>query len=258
MRRIGQSSAQMAGLVEDLLLLARLDEGRPLDRTCVDLVPLVHEAVLDASATNPSREIRVDCDQPVTTEGDRTALRQIIVNLITNCLRHTPPSASVEVQIAQLPGWALLEVTDSRSGHGRPKRHPCLRPIQARGNESDPVRYRAWPSHRGRHRCRPWRPGYARFRSWSRHLRSSSNSLSWLIRKMHSQPSCDLDLSARSTVQHGFMVGRPLSRAAAPIGAGFSLGRGHRGPDQSLRSPFGGRRDRPGHPQRDAIRLRWP
>ena len=56
MRRIGQSSAQMAGLVEDLLLLARLDEGRPLDRTCVDLVPLVHEAVLDASATNPSQK----------------------------------------------------------------------------------------------------------------------------------------------------------------------------------------------------------
>lgn len=116
MRRIGQSSAQMAGLVEDLLLLARLDEGRPLDRMCVDLVPLVHEAVLDASATNPSRNIRVDCNEPVTTDGDRTALRQVIVNLITNCLRHTPQTATVEVRIAQLPGWAFLEVTDSGPG----------------------------------------------------------------------------------------------------------------------------------------------
>jgi two-component system OmpR family sensor kinase len=72
--------------------------------------------VLDASATNPSRNIRVDCKEPVTTDGDRTALRQVIVNLITNCLRHTPQTAIVEVRIAQLPGWALLEVTDSGPG----------------------------------------------------------------------------------------------------------------------------------------------
>ena len=116
MRRIGQSSAQMAGLVEDLLLLARLDEGRPLDRTCVDIVSLVHDAVLDASATNPTRDIRVISDGPVVTEGDPAAIRQIIVNLITNCLRHTPPTATVSVRMYQVPGCAVLEVDDSGPG----------------------------------------------------------------------------------------------------------------------------------------------
>ncbi|MGA3146090.1 MAG: HAMP domain-containing sensor histidine kinase [Acidimicrobiales bacterium] len=116
MRRIGQSSAQMAGLVEDLLLLARLDEGRLLDRTCVDIVSLAHDAVLDASATNPTREIRVVNDGPVVTEGDPAALRQVIVNLITNCLRHTPPTATVAVRMYQVQGCAVLEVEDSGPG----------------------------------------------------------------------------------------------------------------------------------------------
>jgi len=116
MRRIGQSSAQMAGLVEDLLLLARLDEGRPLDRTSVDLVSLVHDAVLDAAATHPTREIRVDNVGPVVTEGDPAALRQVIANLIINCLRHTPPTASVAVRISRLPGCAVLDVDDSGPG----------------------------------------------------------------------------------------------------------------------------------------------
>ncbi len=116
MRRIGQSSAQMAGLVEDLLLLARIDEGRPLDRTHVDLVALVQDAVLDASATNPTREIRVDSDGPVVTEGDPTALRQIVLNLITNSLRHTPQTATVDVRLIQLYWGVLLEVHDSGPG----------------------------------------------------------------------------------------------------------------------------------------------
>jgi two-component system, OmpR family, sensor kinase len=116
MRRVGQSSAQMATLVEDLLLLARLDEGRPLERAPVDLVALVHDAVVDASATNPSREIRVDSHGPVVTEGDEVALRQVIVNLINNCLRHTPPGATIDVTVSERQGGVVLDVRDSGPG----------------------------------------------------------------------------------------------------------------------------------------------
>jgi two-component system OmpR family sensor kinase len=116
MRRVGQSSAQMAALVEDLLLLARLDEGRPLDRTAIDLVPLVNDAVVDASATNPSRQIHVESQGPVVTEGDEVALRQVIVNLIDNCLKHTPPTATIDVKMYEHPGGVVLEVDDSGPG----------------------------------------------------------------------------------------------------------------------------------------------
>jgi two-component system OmpR family sensor kinase len=116
MRRIGQSSAQMARLVEDLLLLARLDEGQPLNLTRVDLASLVRDAILEASATNPSRVIRVNHDESVVTEGDPIALRQVIANLITNCLRHTPSTATVEVRMFQPPTCTIVEVYDSGPG----------------------------------------------------------------------------------------------------------------------------------------------
>jgi two-component system OmpR family sensor kinase len=116
MRRVGQSGAQMAGLVEDLLLLARLDEGRSLERAPVDLVSLVDDAVLDARATNPSRRIRVESDGPVVTEGDEIALRQVVVNLITNCLRHTPSTATIDVVLSRQDDGVALEVKDSGPG----------------------------------------------------------------------------------------------------------------------------------------------
>jgi two-component system OmpR family sensor kinase len=116
MRRIGQESTRMAGLVEDLLLLARLDEGLPLDPTHLDLVTLAHDAVLDASATHPSREIRTETDGPVIVEGHEAALRQVIANLLTNALAHTRSNHPVTLRVTQRASLAVLEVADNGPG----------------------------------------------------------------------------------------------------------------------------------------------
>jgi two-component system, OmpR family, sensor kinase len=116
MRRIGQSGAQMGGLVEDLLLLARLDEGRLLNREPVDLASLIREIVLDASATNPSRSMEVEVADHVTVEGDEGSLRQMIANLVANALNHTPPTSKISIRAANLPNEALVEVVDTGPG----------------------------------------------------------------------------------------------------------------------------------------------
>jgi len=115
-RRIGQESARMAGLVEDLLTLARLDEGQPLVRDQVDLVPLVDDVVLAASSTHPSRHIRIEGDRAAVVIGDPRAWRQVIANLVTNALIHTPSTASVRVRTTSSSGAVQLEVADTGPG----------------------------------------------------------------------------------------------------------------------------------------------
>jgi two-component system OmpR family sensor kinase len=106
----------MAGLVEDLLTLARLDEGQALVRDQVDLVPLVDDVVLAASSTHPSRRIRIEGDDSVVAIGDPRALRQVIANLVTNALIHTPSTASVRVRTTSSSGAVQLEVADTGPG----------------------------------------------------------------------------------------------------------------------------------------------
>jgi len=115
-RRIGQESARMAGLVEDLLMLARLDEGQPLLRDQVDLVPLVDDVVLGASSTHPSRHIRTEKDGPAIVVGDEKALRQVIENLVTNALIHTPSTASLTIHTTACPDSVRFEVADTGPG----------------------------------------------------------------------------------------------------------------------------------------------
>lgn len=117
-RRIGQESARMARLVEDLLMLARLDEGHAVDCNPVDLVSLVDEVVLDAASTHPSRCIQTETHGRVIVRGDKDALRRIISNLIINALVHTPSTASITVRVASLPNEASLEVADTGAGMG--------------------------------------------------------------------------------------------------------------------------------------------
>ncbi|HVC69624.1 MAG TPA: HAMP domain-containing sensor histidine kinase [Acidimicrobiales bacterium] len=116
MRRIGQESGRMAGLVKDLLTLARLDEGHALEGVPVDLVPLIHDALLDASATHPTRDIRTETSGPVVAVGDEAALRQVIANLVTNALVHTPATTSVSVRATAISDRAVLEVADAGPG----------------------------------------------------------------------------------------------------------------------------------------------
>lgn len=124
MRRIEDESIRMGLLVEDLLLLARLDQQRPLDTEPVDLVPIVTDAVLDARAVATGHEVRLridtDLDSAVVV-GDALRLRQVVGNLVSNAVQHTPPETVVVVGIAARPdGQLVLEVSDDGPGLSAP------------------------------------------------------------------------------------------------------------------------------------------
>jgi len=115
MSGISRESARMTLLVEDLLLLARLDEGRPLERERVELADVVREAVETARTVDPDRVIELDTEQAVVL-GDAHRLRQMVDNLIGNTRAHTPADAPVSVSVARLNGNALVSVRDSGPG----------------------------------------------------------------------------------------------------------------------------------------------
>ena len=121
MSRIESESRRMGLLVEDLLLLARLDAQRPLDRHRVDLLTLATDAVHDAQSIAPRRSIRMEVfDGPGTPEvlGDEPRLRQVLSNLMANALQHTPETAAVTVRVGTDADDAVLEVCDEGPGMG--------------------------------------------------------------------------------------------------------------------------------------------
>lgn len=96
--KVETESARMTALVEDLLLLARLDSGRPLERQPVDLSRLLLEAVDDARVVDAERSWRLSLpDEPITVTGDEARLHQVVSNLLTNARTHTPPGSTVTV-----------------------------------------------------------------------------------------------------------------------------------------------------------------
>lgn len=116
MRRIEEAAARMGVLVDDLLLLARLDQGRPLEKGPVDLTRLVAAAVDDLRATSPDRPVIYDADSPIVVEGDEFRLRQVLANLLENARTHTPPSTPVEVRVTEAGDEAIIEVRDHGPG----------------------------------------------------------------------------------------------------------------------------------------------
>lgn len=119
MRRIEEESARMGVLVDDLLLLARLDQGRPLERRPVDLTRVAADAVADAQAVEPERTITLETsDSPLGTMvlGDELRLRQVAANLLANARQHTPPTAAVRVGVRRDNGSVVLEVADEGPG----------------------------------------------------------------------------------------------------------------------------------------------
>jgi two-component system OmpR family sensor kinase len=116
MARIEEEAARMGVLVDDLLLLARLDEGRPLEHDAVDLGAVASDAVAAARAVDPDREVTLDVDGSVEVWGDRGRLRQVVDNLLANVRSHTPPGEPADVRVCTDDGRAVVEVADRGPG----------------------------------------------------------------------------------------------------------------------------------------------
>ena len=116
LRRIEEESARMKVLVEDLLLLARLDETRPAERAPVDLAVLAADACSDAVATDPARPVTLDAPGPVIVFGDQDHLRQAIANLVSNALSHAGAGTPIEVSAHRRNGQATVVVRDHGPG----------------------------------------------------------------------------------------------------------------------------------------------
>jgi two-component system, OmpR family, sensor kinase len=118
MRRIEEESQRMRELVDELLLLARLDERREIEPTDVDLAVLAADACSDAVAADPDRQITLDAPRPVRVAGVPDHLRQAIANLVSNALTHTPAGTPVEVSGLALAHRGLVIVRDHGPGLG--------------------------------------------------------------------------------------------------------------------------------------------
>jgi two-component system OmpR family sensor kinase len=116
MTRIERESARMGRLVEDLLLLARLDEGLPLRHVPVDLSRIAEDVIADARVVDPERQVSVDAPESVVVIGDDDRLRQVVGNLVTNARTHTPPETPVHVSVRTEGANALVMVRDEGPG----------------------------------------------------------------------------------------------------------------------------------------------
>ncbi len=115
--RVESEAIRMTALVDDLLLLARLDAGRPLDHETVDLTEMVVNAVSDAHAASPDHVWQLDLpDEPVEVQGDPARLHQIVVNLLGNARTHTAPGTVVRTSIVPDDGQVRLAVRDNGPG----------------------------------------------------------------------------------------------------------------------------------------------
>ena len=117
MGRVSSEADRMTQLVEDLLLLARLDSGRPLERGEVDLSQLAVDALSDAHIAGPDHDWNLDLpDEPVVVDGDGARLHQVLTNLLTNARVHTPPDTAVTLSLTSDGQFAHIQVSDNGPG----------------------------------------------------------------------------------------------------------------------------------------------
>ena len=122
MRRIESEASRMGVLVDELLLLARLDSGRPLERAIVDLSALIRDAARDSQAADPRWPVAIVADEadvaaePVHVIGDADRLRQVLANLLSNVRAHTPPGTRATISARREGDEAVLEVADEGPG----------------------------------------------------------------------------------------------------------------------------------------------
>ncbi|HEX9336745.1 MAG TPA: ATP-binding protein, partial [Pseudonocardiaceae bacterium] len=116
-RRVESESVRMTGLVNDLLLLARLDSGRPLARDQIDLSRLVVDTVSDAHIAGPGHNWRLDLPpDPVVITGDDQRLHQVLANLLSNARSHTPSGSTVTTGLTETDDQVILTVADDGPG----------------------------------------------------------------------------------------------------------------------------------------------
>lgn len=113
---IRTETGRMERLVADLLLLARLDEGRPIEQRSVDLVALCAEAVQTAATVGPEWPVRFEASAPVEIIGDAAKLRQVIDNLLGNVRAHTPPGTPARVRVERTGDEVTVSVSDDGPG----------------------------------------------------------------------------------------------------------------------------------------------
>ncbi|MEO6628736.1 MAG: HAMP domain-containing sensor histidine kinase [Aquihabitans sp.] len=116
LHRTEQEAIRMGSLVEDLLHLARMDQGRPMDLTTVNLTALLNDAAQDMRAVEPDRPVSVTASGVVSVVGDEPRLRQIIANLSANARTHTPRRTAVHLRVRGTEHGAEIEVADDGPG----------------------------------------------------------------------------------------------------------------------------------------------
>jgi two-component system OmpR family sensor kinase len=116
MFRIEEEGKRMGVLVDELLLLARLDQGRPLEHKAVNMAALVREATEGARVVEPGRPLELVSPASVVVSGDAVRLRQVVDNLLSNVRTHTPPGTTAKVTLSAANGQAILEVEDNGPG----------------------------------------------------------------------------------------------------------------------------------------------
>ncbi len=139
MRRIEQESRRMGALVEDLLFLGRSGQERPVAQEPVDLARVASDAVHDAQAIDLARPITLHTPAALTVVGDDARLRQILANLLSNALTHTPAGTPVSVDVRTEGDVALIEVKDRGSGLSPQAASHVFDPFY----RADPARVRA-------------------------------------------------------------------------------------------------------------------
>lgn len=139
MRRTEDEAVRMSRLVDDMLLLAKFDQGRPLERRPVDVTRIVIDAAADARAVQPDRPITVDAPDPAVTTGDEDRLRQVIANIVGNALVHTPPGTPIELAARTTDAAVVVTVTD----HGPGMPPDVAAKVTERFFRADPARARA-------------------------------------------------------------------------------------------------------------------
>lgn len=159
--RIATEVGRMSTLIDELVLLTRLDLGQPLQLTCVDLAQLCRDAASAARDCHPGHPVRLllaPGDHTVT--GDPLRLHQLVANLLANARVHTPSGTTTTLGLGTEDGYRVIEVLDDGPGIPGELRARLFDPF-VRGEETRAMRQRARPQHRRGDRDGPRRHGHA-------------------------------------------------------------------------------------------------